>query len=48
VGEPVSALRVGMVGAGHISGQYLATLARSPNLRLTAVTGPSRWISADR
>jgi predicted dehydrogenase len=38
VGEPLSALRIGMVGAGHISGQYLATLARTPNLRLTAVT----------
>ncbi|MEU9554368.1 Gfo/Idh/MocA family protein [Streptomyces fumanus] len=38
MGEPVSTLRIGMVGAGNISGQYLATLARTPNLRLTAVT----------
>jgi predicted dehydrogenase len=34
VGEPLS---VGMVGAGAISGQYLATLEKTPSLRLTAV-----------
>ncbi|WP_128376418.1 Gfo/Idh/MocA family protein [Streptomyces cavernae] len=38
MGEPVTPLRVGMVGAGKISGQYLATLARLGNVRLTAVT----------
>ncbi|MFI9341877.1 Gfo/Idh/MocA family protein [Streptomyces sp. NPDC052773] len=38
MGEPVNALRVGLVGAGNISGQYLDTLARTPNLRMTAVT----------
>ncbi|SEN36930.1 Gfo/Idh/MocA family protein [Actinacidiphila rubida] len=38
MGEPVKALRVGMVGAGKISGQYLDTLAGTPGLRLTAVT----------
>ncbi|CAG7654321.1 Gfo/Idh/MocA family protein [Actinacidiphila bryophytorum] len=35
MGEP---LRVGMVGAGKISGQYLDTVARLEGLRLTAVT----------
>jgi len=35
VGE---ALRVGIVGIGNISGQYLATLPHHPGLRLTAVT----------
>jgi predicted dehydrogenase len=35
VGEP---LRIGMVGAGKISGQYLDTIARLDGLRLTAVT----------
>jgi predicted dehydrogenase len=38
VGEPVTPLRIGMVGAGKISGQYLDTLATAPGLRLTAVT----------
>jgi predicted dehydrogenase len=44
VGEPLSelasessALRVGVVGAGNISGQYSACLARLPQLRVTAV-----------
>lgn len=32
-----SAARVGLVGAGFISGQYLDTIARSPDLRLVAV-----------
>jgi predicted dehydrogenase len=32
------ALRVGVVGAGKISGQYSATLARLPELPVTAVT----------
>ena len=32
------ALRVGVVGAGRISGQYSATLARLPDLPVTAVT----------
>ncbi|MEU6853765.1 Gfo/Idh/MocA family oxidoreductase [Actinacidiphila alni] len=35
MGEP---LRIGMVGAGKISGQYLDTIARLDSLRLTAVT----------
>jgi predicted dehydrogenase len=35
VGEP---LRIGMVGAGKISGQYLDTIDRLDSLRLTAVT----------
>ncbi|MFG1808419.1 Gfo/Idh/MocA family protein [Streptomyces sp. NPDC049040] len=35
MGEP---LRIGMVGAGKISGQYLDTIARSEGLRLTVVT----------
>ena len=30
-------LRVGIVGAGKISGQYSATLARLPHLPVTAV-----------
>ncbi|GHH72972.1 oxidoreductase [Streptomyces sulfonofaciens] len=38
MGEPVKPLRVGMVGAGKISGAYLATLARLDDVRLTAVT----------
>jgi predicted dehydrogenase len=33
----VGALRVGIVGAGKISGQYSATLARLPELAVTAV-----------
>jgi predicted dehydrogenase len=39
VGGPVSApsLRVGLLGAGFIAGQYSRTLARLPQLRLTAV-----------
>jgi predicted dehydrogenase len=41
VGEP---LRIGMVGAGKISGAYLNTFERLENVRLTAVTDldPSR------
>ncbi len=39
VGEP---LRIGLVGAGKISGAYLDTLARLPGLRLTAVTDLNR------
>ncbi|WP_330177135.1 Gfo/Idh/MocA family oxidoreductase [Streptomyces sp. NBC_01498] len=35
MGEP---LRIGMVGAGAISGQYLTTLERLDGVRLTAVT----------
>ncbi|MDH6219625.1 Gfo/Idh/MocA family protein [Streptomyces pseudovenezuelae] len=38
MGEQVTPLRVGMAGAGRISGQYLSTLARTEALRLTAVT----------
>jgi predicted dehydrogenase len=39
VGEQVTPLRIGMVGAGRISGQYLAGLAAADGLlRLTAVT----------
>ncbi|MGI5132065.1 Gfo/Idh/MocA family protein [Pseudonocardia sp. CA-107938] len=38
MGGPVrSALRVGIVGAGNISGQYSASLARLPQLQVTAV-----------
>ncbi|GAB3183192.1 Gfo/Idh/MocA family oxidoreductase [Nesterenkonia halophila] len=40
MGEPVSRarpLRIGMVGAGTISGQYLETIARLEDLTLTAV-----------
>lgn len=41
MGEP---LRIGIVGAGNISGQYSAALARLPQLRVTAVSDlePSR------
>ncbi|MFF3335408.1 Gfo/Idh/MocA family protein [Streptomyces sp. NPDC002888] len=48
MGEQVTPLRIGMVGAGKISGQYLATLATAGNLRLTAVTDldPARAHSA--
>ncbi|MFJ6079900.1 Gfo/Idh/MocA family protein [Streptomyces sp. NPDC092369] len=38
MGEQVTPLRVGMAGAGKISGQYLSTLATTDVLRLTAVT----------
>ena len=38
------ALRVGLVGAGHISGAYLATLPRLPGLALTKVAD----LDADR
>jgi predicted dehydrogenase len=37
VGQPVTPLRIGMVGAGKISSAYLATFQRLPGLRLTAV-----------
>jgi predicted dehydrogenase len=37
VGEQVTPLRIGMVGAGAISGQYLKTIERLPALQLTAV-----------
>lgn len=39
MGEP---LRIGMVGAGKISGAYLSTLARLTGVRLTAVTDLDR------
>lgn len=39
MGEP---LRIGMVGAGKISGAYLSTLGRLPGVRLTAVTDLDR------
>ncbi|MEV7406065.1 Gfo/Idh/MocA family oxidoreductase [Streptomyces sp. NPDC091267] len=39
MGEP---LRIGMVGAGRISGAYLSTLERLPGVRLTAVTDLDR------
>jgi predicted dehydrogenase len=47
VGQP---LRVGVVGAGRISGQYLDTVARTDALRLTAVTDldPARAEEAAR
>lgn len=35
--RPSRLLRIGMVGAGNISGQYLETLGRLPELHLTAV-----------
>ncbi|WP_329137394.1 Gfo/Idh/MocA family oxidoreductase [Streptomyces sp. NBC_01476] len=38
MGEPLTALRIGMVGAGRISGAYLDTLTKAGGLRLTAVT----------
>ncbi|MGW3288690.1 Gfo/Idh/MocA family protein [Streptomyces sp. NPDC001002] len=38
MGEQVTPLRVGMAGAGRISGQYLTTMAATEVLRLTAVT----------
>lgn len=36
-GSPASPLRVGLIGAGFISGQYLASLRRLPQLSLVAV-----------
>ncbi|MFD6419380.1 Gfo/Idh/MocA family protein [Streptomyces sp. NPDC060194] len=47
MGEP---LRIGMVGAGKISGEYLDTLARLDSVRLTAVTDldPARAKEAAR
>lgn len=47
MGQP---LRVGVVGAGRISGQYLDTVARTDALRLTAVTDldPARAEEAAR
>ncbi|MFJ2419772.1 Gfo/Idh/MocA family protein [Streptomyces brevispora] len=39
MGEP---LRIGMVGAGKISGAYLSTFERLPGIRLTAVTDLDR------
>ncbi|MFE4667069.1 Gfo/Idh/MocA family protein [Streptomyces sp. NPDC056716] len=39
MGEP---LRIGIVGAGKISGEYLATLERLTSVRLTAVTDLDR------
>lgn len=38
MGRAVSALRVGVVGAGKISGQYSAAFARLPQVRVTAVS----------
>jgi predicted dehydrogenase len=37
VGSPLNPLRVGIVGAGVISGQYSTSLAKLPQLRVTAV-----------
>jgi len=37
VGEPVNELRIGVIGAGTISGQYSDTLARLPGLSVCAV-----------
>ncbi|MFF8731538.1 Gfo/Idh/MocA family protein [Streptomyces sp. NPDC015171] len=42
MGEPLTPLRIGVVGAGRISGAYLSTLARLRSLRLTAVTDLDR------
>lgn len=36
-GEEASALRVGVVGVGYISGQYFQAIPRLPNLRVTAI-----------
>lgn len=38
MGEPLKPLRVGIVGAGKISGAYLSTLAQLKTVGLTAVT----------
>ncbi|MBT0769119.1 Gfo/Idh/MocA family oxidoreductase [Kineosporia sp. J2-2] len=37
MGEPVKPLRVGVIGAGKISGQYSRTLRRLPHLPVTSV-----------
>ncbi|ADI12507.1 oxidoreductase domain protein [Streptomyces bingchenggensis BCW-1] len=42
MGEPLKPLNIGIVGAGKISGAYLATLERLTSLRLTAVTDLDR------
>lgn len=42
MGEPLKPLNIGIVGAGRISGAYLATLDRTASLRLTAVTDLDR------
>lgn len=44
MGQP---LRVGLVGCGSISGQYLATIAKLPQLELVAV-GDLDTARADR
>ncbi|GAA2311305.1 Gfo/Idh/MocA family oxidoreductase [Streptomyces kunmingensis] len=42
MGEPLKPLRIGVVGAGKISGAYLSTLDRLTSVRLTAVTDLDR------
>ncbi|MFE5158925.1 Gfo/Idh/MocA family protein [Streptomyces sp. NPDC056697] len=42
MGEPLKPLRVGIVGAGKISGAYLATLTKLTSVELTAVTDLDR------
>lgn len=42
MGEPVSTLRVGVIGAGAISGQYSKTLARLPHLPVTSIADLSQ------
>ncbi|MFD8378209.1 Gfo/Idh/MocA family protein [Streptomyces sp. NPDC059679] len=42
MGEPLKPWNIGIVGAGKISGAYLATLERLTSLRLTAVTDLDR------
>ncbi len=37
MGEPVKSLRVGVIGAGKISGQYTKTLLGIPYLPVTSV-----------
>ena len=37
MGDPVNPLRIGLVGAGQISGAYLKTLPQLDNVRVTAV-----------
>ncbi|GLY30413.1 Gfo/Idh/MocA family oxidoreductase [Kineosporia sp. NBRC 101731] len=37
MGEPLNDLRIGVIGAGAISGQYSRTLARLPHLPITSI-----------
>ncbi|WP_411093390.1 Gfo/Idh/MocA family protein [Streptomyces sp. 049-1] len=42
MGKPLKPLRIGLVGAGKISGAYLSTLGKLPAVDLTAVTDLDR------